>query len=103
MPTPPTSASGEQLFSVGGRIVSSARSRLNAHNVNGLCCPQLWLIKHEDMISTEATHKADEIAKTDKRFLYLNLRLDIDDPEIIGCYEDLEDDDDDYVSNDSYL
>ena len=95
LPTPPTSASDEQLFSVGGRIVTSARSRLNAHHVNELCCLHQWLLKYDDdMISREATRKADKTAKTDKRFAYLNLRLEINDPEIIESDEDEDDDDD---------
>ena len=48
--TPPTSASDEQLFSVGGRIVTSARSRLNAHHINELCCLHQWLPKYDDMM-----------------------------------------------------
>ena len=95
LPTPPTSASDEQLFSVGGRIVTSARSRLNAHHVNELCCLHQWLLKYDDMMSREATRKADKTAKTDKRFAYLNLRLELNDPEIIESDEDDEDDEDD--------
>ena len=95
LPTPPTSASDEQLFSVGGRIVTSARSRLNAHHVNELCCLHQLLLKYDDdMISREATRKADKTAKTDKRFAYLNLRLEINGPEIIESDEDEDDDDD---------
>ncbi len=47
------------------------------------------------MISREATRKADKTAKTDKRFAYLNLRMEINGPEIIESDEDDEDDDDD--------
>ena len=50
LPTPPTSASDEQLFSVGGRIV------------------------------------------TDERLARLNLRLELNDPEVIESDEDDEDD-----------
>ena len=92
LPTPPTSASDEQLFSVGGRIVTSARSRLNAHHVNELCCLHQWLLKHDDMMSREATRKAGKTAQADERFARLNLRLELNDPEVIESDEDDEDD-----------
>jgi hypothetical protein len=96
LPTPPTSASDEQLFSVGGRIVTSARSRLNTHHVNELCCLHQLLLKYDDgMISRGAARRAGKTAKTDKRFAYLNLHLEINDPDIIENDEDDEDDDDD--------
>ena len=39
--------------------------------------------------------KRDQAAKTDERFAYLNLRLELNDPEIIESDEDDENDDDD--------
>ena len=46
------------------------------------------------MISTEITHKAVKIAKTDKKFAYLNLCLELNDSGIIESDEDDEDNDD---------
>ena len=73
-PTPPTSASDEQLFSVGGRIVTSARSRLNARYVNELCCLHQWHMKCDDMMSREATRKADKTARQLKYGIMLDIR-----------------------------
>ena len=46
------------------------------------------------MISIEATRKADKTAKIDEQFAYLNLYLELNDPEIIESDVDDEDDDD---------
>ena len=43
LPMPPTSASDEQLFSVKGRVVTSVRSRLNAHDAKERCSLHQWL------------------------------------------------------------
>ena len=72
---------------------TSARSRLNAHHVNELCCLHQWLLKHDDMMSREATRKAGKTAQADERFARLNLRLELNDPEVIESDEDDEDDD----------
>ena len=47
------------------------------------------------MTSRAAARRADKTAKTDKRFAYFNLRLEINDPDIIESDEDDEGDDDD--------
>jgi hypothetical protein len=42
-----------------------------------------WLLKYDDgLISRGAARRADKTAKTDKRFAYLNMHLEINDPDI---------------------
>ena len=53
LPIPATSASVEQLFSVAGRVVTTARARLNSRHVNELCCLHQWLID-EGMVTESA-------------------------------------------------
>ena len=45
------------------------------------------------MMSREATRKAGKPAQADERFARLNLRLELNDPEVIESDEDDEDDD----------
>ena len=45
------------------------------------------------MMSREATRKAGKTAQADERFARLNLRLELNDPEVIESDEDDEDDD----------
>jgi hypothetical protein len=49
---PATSASVEQLFSVSGRVVTTARARLSFCHVTELCCLHKWLID-EGMVTKE--------------------------------------------------
>jgi hypothetical protein len=88
---PPTSASVEQLFSISGRVVTTARARLNFRHVNDLCCLHQWLID-EGMVSNSAELATDKRAKTFENFAFLNLRREVEEPENIES----DDDDDDY-------
>lgn len=60
---PATSASVEQLFSVSGRIVTTARARLNFRHVNELCCLHQWLID-EGMVTKEGKKGTEKRAKS---------------------------------------
>ena len=93
---PATSASVEQLFSVAGRVVTTARASLNSRHVNELCSLHQWLID-DGMITKEAAAELEKRAKTTKSFAFLNLRREVEDPDILDSDE--EDDDDENFDN----
>ena len=82
LPIPSTSASVEQLFSVSGRVVSTARASLNCRHVNELCCLHQWLID-EGLVSKDAANATEKRAQALKKFAYLNLRREVEGPEQI--------------------
>ena len=78
----------EQLFSVSGRVVTAARARLSTRHVNELCCLHQWLID-EGMITKTAADMTEKRSRALKKFAFLNLRREIEEPE-----EDESDDED---------
>ena len=87
---PATSASVEQLFSVAGRVVTTARARLNFRHVNELCCLHQWLID-EGMTTKDAREATEKRARAFEKFAFLNLRREVEQ----GPEEDDSDDDED--------
>ena len=93
---PATSALVEQLFSVSGRVVTTARARLNFRHVNELCCLHQWLID-EGIVTKEAQKATEKRAKAFEKFAFLNLRWEVEqEPQ----NDDSDDDSDDEQEND---
>ena len=82
---PATSASVEQLFSVAGRVVTTARARLSFRHVDELFCLHQWLID-EGMVTKEA--------RAFEKFAFLNLRREVEQGPEDDDSDDDEDDDD---------
>ena len=78
---PATSASVEQMFSISGRISCASRASLSSSHVNELCCLHQWLVD-EGMASKEAASASEKRSKVIKKFAYINLRLEIEGPEV---------------------
>ena len=86
---PATSASVDQMFSIAGRIacVSRASLSLSSSHVNELCCLHQWLVD-EGMTSKEAADSSEKRSKVIKKFAYMNLRLEIEGPEVDEASDD---------------
>ena len=90
---PATATSVEQLFSVSGRVVTTARARLNFRHVNELCCLHQWLID-EGMVTKEAHKATEKRAKAFEKFVFLNLRREFEqDPQNDDSDDEQENDD----------
>ena len=92
---PATSASVEQMFSISGRIFCAARASLSSSHVNELCYLHQWLVD-EGMTSKEAADASEKHSKVIKKFAYINLRLEIEGPEV----DEISDDEGDSDGND---
>ena len=99
---PATSASVEQLFSVAGRVVTTARARLNSRHVNELCCLHQWLID-EGMVTERAKKAREKRVKVFENFAFLNLRREVEGPEDDDDEDDDEDDDDEQDNEDNLV
>ncbi len=93
---PATSASVDKLFSISGRIVTTARAQLNFSHVNELCCLHQWLID-EGMVTKEAANATEKRGKDFENFALLNLHREIEGPE----NDESDDEDDDEQDNDN--
>ena len=103
LPIPATSASVEQLFSVAGRVVTTARARLNSRHVNELCCLHQWLID-EGMVTESAMKATEKRARAFEKFAFLNLRREVEQgPEDDDDEDDDDEDDDDEQDNEDNL
>jgi hypothetical protein len=81
LPAQSTSAETERVFSISGRILNEARSRLTSTHVNQLLCLHQWLKpKHGKQNAARDVKRASK----DSRFATLSLRLEavagLDDP-----------------------
>ena len=86
---PATSASVEQLFSVAGRVVTTARARLSFRHVNEL--------------TKEATKATEKRARAFEKFAFLNLRREVDQGSEDDDSDDDEDDDDEQENEDNFV
>ena len=102
LPIPATSASVEQLFSVAGRVVTTARARLNSRHVNELCCLHQWLID-EGMVTESAMKATEKRARAFEKFAFLNLRREVEQGPEDDDSDDDEDDDDEQDNEDNLV
>ena len=97
---PATSASVEKLFSVSGRVVTTARARLNSRHINELCCLHQWLID-EGMVTERARKATEKRARAFEKFAFLILRREVEQgPEADDDKDDDDEDDDDEDDDD---
>ena len=99
---PATSASVEQLFSVAGRVVTTARARLNFRHVNELCCLHQLPID-EVMVTKEAPKATEKRARAFEKFAFLNLRREVEQGPEDDDSDDDEDDDDEQENEDNLV
>ena len=76
-------------------IVTNARASLSSSHANELCCLHQWLVD-EGMTSKEAADASEKRSKVIKKFAYINLRLEIEGPEV----DEISDDEGDSDGND---
>lgn len=69
-PAASVSASVEQLFSVAGGVVTTARARLSFRHVNDLCCLHQWLTS-EGVVTKEAAKATEKRVRALEKFVLL--------------------------------
>ena len=75
---PATSSDVERLFSITGRIASTARASVSAERINTLMCLHSWLkAEQRDNAPPNDNNREAKKARQSQRFAYLSIGLEV--------------------------